>query len=304
MKEESENFLKSIFLSIIIGSFGMYFIWSGMANKIKPLNSYFAKPQPTITNPPIASKPTPPPVDCKVDKCVALTFDDGPDPTLTPQYLKILKDNDIKATFFVIGRSVETYPDVLKQVNADGHQICNHTWSHRSLRSMNEDNIKKELTKTEEAISKAIGGENTKCFRSPFGDMPKKFIKDNLEFTHYGWTGDSSDWRFDNPAKPDKNLKLIDKDFQENGNSVILFHDIHKVGITAVPVLISNLKEKGYKFVTVKDLNFEPGMENMGYTEAKIPNVEVNKEEISPTTTEPMKIKNKRVRLHHNKMKK
>jgi len=107
-------------------------------------------------------------------KKVYLTFDDGPTKTITPKVLDILEEEDVKATFFVIGKSVESYPEIVKRAYEEGHYIANHGYSHDNNKLYkSEESFINEIEKTDEAIGKAIGIENysSHIFRFPNGFM-------------------------------------------------------------------------------------------------------------------------------------
>jgi peptidoglycan-N-acetylglucosamine deacetylase len=198
-------------------------------------------------------------VDCKIAKCVALTFDDGPDPQLTPKYLKILQRENVKATFFVIGRSLNSFPEITKKTAKLGHKICNHTWTHADLAAMSEEAALVELKKTQKEIVKVIG-PNPKCFRAPYGSLPIGLISATT-WLHVGWQADSDDYfRTDSQAQVNYVLNQV----YLNKDPIILFHDIHKVGLQSIPIIIRKLKAKGYTFVTVDDLPLKLHESNTG----------------------------------------
>ena len=88
---------------------------------------------------------------------IAMTFDDGPEPKLTPKLLDILKEKGIKATFFVVGQNAAAYPEILKRAVAEGHEIANHSWSHPNFGKMSDPAVNQELQKTHDAIFQATG---------------------------------------------------------------------------------------------------------------------------------------------------
>ena len=106
------------------------------------------------------------------EKVIALTFDDGPDRDFTPQVLDILKKNDVKATFFVVGENVEWNPEILKRQYNEGHEIGNHTFTHINVSKKGYDDIYKEINNTQQAIKKVIG-EEPKLFRPPYRAISK-----------------------------------------------------------------------------------------------------------------------------------
>ena len=163
-------------------------------------------------------------------KMIALTFDDGPDPTTTPQALSILKKYNAKATFFMVGKNVNAYPDIAKQVRKEGHQIGNHTWNHPQL-----------------AIQKATGVQ-TKIMRPPYGAI-NSAIQYGVDQSYIMWDVDSLDWKSHNTTAILNEVKKAVKP-----GSIILMHDIHQTTIDALPALLDYLKAQGYTFVTVDEL--------------------------------------------------
>ena len=88
---------------------------------------------------------------------LAMTFDDGPHPVNTPKLLDMLKQRNIKATFFLIGKSAKTYPQIVRRILEEGHEIGNHTWTHCSLTSRSDEQIRSELKMSEDALVEAAG---------------------------------------------------------------------------------------------------------------------------------------------------
>src|SRR6195256_5046182 len=115
---------------------------------------------------------------------IAMTFDDGPSATLTPKLLDLLAAHHIKATFFVIGENAADHPEILKRAVAEGHEIANHSWSHPNLGKMSDEAVRRELRKTDETISAAIGVRPT-LFRPPYGSITprqKHWIHDEFGY--------------------------------------------------------------------------------------------------------------------------
>ena len=180
-------------------------------------------------------------------KMIALTFDDGPDPTTTPQALAILKKYNAKATFFMVGKNVSANPDIAKQVRKEGHQIGNHTWDHPQLPKLSLDNAKKEILDTQEAIQKATGVQ-TKITRPPYGAI-NNAIQYGVDQSFIMWDVDSLDWKTHNTTAI---LNEVKKEVKPG--SIILMHDIHQTTIDALPTVLDYLKSQGYTFVTVDEL--------------------------------------------------
>ena len=196
-------------------------------------------------------------------KLVALTFDDGPSPEWTPQILEELRKADVKATFFMLGKHVEAYPDVARAVAAAGHEIGNHTYDHRVLLYFTPAELTNALRRTDEAI-RAATGQTTRCFRPPKAWLTTA-EKEQIRAMGYEtvlWSLNSKDWvRWDD--------KLIVKYLVHHvtGGDIILFHDSGGVfkaqggdrhqTVQAIPRLIKALRAEGYRFVTVSELQKE-----------------------------------------------
>jgi len=183
---------------------------------------------------------------------IALTFDDGPDPKNTPRLLEILKERNIKATFFLLGRSVTTYPQVVRLIVADGHEIGNHTWDHKDLSKLSESACMDELQKTHDAIIAACGVTPT-IFRPPYGNVKMTERKAIMEKFHYPdiiWEVDTEDWK--KPFSSEKVHNTILKDTKPG--SIILCHDIHSWTIDAMPSTLDELKAKGFQFKTITEM--------------------------------------------------
>ncbi|MDU4339291.1 MAG: polysaccharide deacetylase family protein, partial [Streptococcus mitis] len=180
-------------------------------------------------------------------KVVALTFDDGPNPATTNQALDTLSKYGIKATFFVLGKNVSGNEEILKRMKADGHVIGNHSWSHPVLSKLSLDEAKKQITDTEDALTKVLGS-SSKLMRPPYGAITDD-IRNSLDLSFIMWDVDSLDWKSKNEASI---LTEIQREVK-NG-SIILMHDIHAESVNALPKVIDYLKGQGYDFVTIPDL--------------------------------------------------
>lgn len=183
---------------------------------------------------------------------IALTFDDGPDPKNTLRLLALLKERGIKATFYLIGKSVATYPQIVRQIVADGHEIGNHTWDHKDLSRMSDTNCLDELQKTQDAIIAACG-VTPKTFRPPYGNAKlsqRKQIMEKLHCPAIIWEVDTEDWK-----KPFSSQKVHDTILRDTkAGSIILCHDIHAWTIDAMPATLDELKSKGFQFKTISEM--------------------------------------------------
>lgn len=207
------------------------------ADGLKYAPTNVAKPKPV----------TPKPTSLSSTKMVALTFDDGPHPKVTQQILKTLEKYDAKATFFVLGESVNKYPKVLKQVFDEGHEIGNHSYSHAKLTLLPLDQIRFQIQSTDAAV-KALTGENTTVFRPPYGAYDN-IVTSQLKVPKVLWTVDTLDWKHHDSKKT---LQVVQENVK-NG-SIILMHDIHQTTADSLDAILATLEKQGYEFVTVSEL--------------------------------------------------
>jgi peptidoglycan-N-acetylglucosamine deacetylase len=186
------------------------------------------------------------------EKVIALTFDDGPWPQTTAQVLDILKENNIKGTFFVIGQNVKNYPDLVKRVVAEGHIIGNHTW-HHWYHFMNPQTAAYEIDNTTNLIYQTTGIK-TNLFRPPGGIMHNgvaAYARSN-KYALILWSSDSVDY-----SRPSVS-KLINNVFREaKPGGIVLMHDgggNRSQTVQALPQIIANFRKQGYSFVTIPEL--------------------------------------------------
>lgn len=182
---------------------------------------------------------------------IAITFDDGPDPHLTPAILDILDEYSVKATFFVVGKNAKAYPDLIDREIAAGHEIGNHTYSHKYLGGAGC-----ELTKSEISACDSMIFEHdeycTKLFRPPGGIMNDDIpgICTSMGYSVVLWSVDTRDWSGRSaPEIINEIMKHV------TDGAVILMHDGVR-GHTAEALIrvIPELKRSGYEFVTVSEL--------------------------------------------------
>ncbi len=186
-------------------------------------------------------------------KVVALTFDDGPDPQQTPQVLKILKQAQVKATFFVIGRSVEAFPKVAQQIVAEGHIIANHAWSHR-YHHFSAKAAAAEIDRTTAIIEKVTGQANY-WFRPPGGRLDNGLVQyaQRDQQAVMMWSVDPRDWE---PGRSSRGIQTTVVR-QTRPGGIVLLHDgggPRQATIKALPGIIADLKKQGYEFVTIPEL--------------------------------------------------
>jgi peptidoglycan/xylan/chitin deacetylase (PgdA/CDA1 family) len=187
------------------------------------------------------------------DKVVALTYDDGPNPPYTNQLIEILERYQIKATFFVVGKAVEQHPDTVRLILAKGHELGNHSYSHKALISEKPGFIWSEIQKTDQLL-RQLGVKDEIHFRAPYGRklfvLPYFLAK--LHKKNILWTIDSKDYEASNPEMIETCVLE-----QVRPGSIILMHDgggERSHTVVATERLIENLKQKGYSFQTVSNL--------------------------------------------------
>ncbi len=192
-----------------------------------------------------------PPV--KPEKVVALTFDDGPWGESTRNVLKILKEHDVKATFFVVGKHLLMYPEVTAEIVRAGHAVGNHSWSH-TYKPFEPEVAKQEIENTSALIAKQSSAQ-TRLFRPPGGHLETGLVAyaQSKNYAIIMWSVDPHDTKPDATAAEivERTLKAV----QPGG--IILLHDgggDRAVTRAALPTLIRRLRKKGYRFVTVPEL--------------------------------------------------
>jgi peptidoglycan/xylan/chitin deacetylase (PgdA/CDA1 family) len=189
------------------------------------------------------------PVNCRKVKCVALTFDDGPVPQ-TVGVLNTLKRNGARATFFVLGASAQTHPEILRRMVAGGNAVGDHSWNHPMFSKMSLKAIRSQLKRTDTVITRAIGAHR-RLVRPPYGEVNARVRKAaaSLGAPLILWSVDPLDWK-------DRNTKVVTKRVLAavRRNSIVLMHDIHPTSRAAVDGIIKRLQARGYVLVTVPEL--------------------------------------------------
>ena len=182
--------------------------------------------------------------------CVALTFDDGPDPVDTPKLLDILREKNVKATFFVVGKRADQYPEIVRRAWAEGHLVANHTWSHYSLFCfLMPSRLRAEIERGAESVRRSCGFP-PRLFRSPVGQrhpLLGPYLKDaGLEYV--SWTIRTRDTLTANSGVLSR--RILNK---AASGDIILLHD-HLPGgahamLEALPGVIDELRQRGLEFV-------------------------------------------------------
>ena len=184
------------------------------------------------------------------EKKVAITFDDGPNPDYTEELLAGLKERGVNATFFLLGKEVEKYPDIVKDISDGGHLIGTHSYEHVNLSNLSDTAAIEQVDKTNAAIYD-ITGKYPEYIRPPYGCW-----KCNLDYEtkmiEVLWDVDPKDWATDNSGVIAK--RVIDK---VGENDIILLHDASESSVKAAFAIIDELKKEGYTFVTVEEILME-----------------------------------------------
>lgn len=184
-------------------------------------------------------------------KAVCLTFDDAPDAIITPQVLTILAEAHVKANFFVVGKWIED-DALVKRAYQEGHLILNHTWGHRSLTKLTDAEVAQEVKQSEDKLF-AITGKRPAMVRPPFGDLNAAVAK----VLHDGgntivlWSLDTLDWSVKDAADIVSNVT----DNVRPGEIILMHSTLDRdKTVTALPAIISYLKEKGYAFIGLDEM--------------------------------------------------
>jgi peptidoglycan/xylan/chitin deacetylase (PgdA/CDA1 family) len=182
---------------------------------------------------------------------IAITFDDGPHPQNTPRLLDILRARNVKATFYVIGRSVDLYPQVVRRTVAEGHEIGNHTHTHRLLSKLGDDEVRGELSRCRDAVSRAAG-YNMRTMRPPYGGLlqrQRELVHSEFGYPTILWSVDPLDWKRPGPSVVTSRILS-----GTTAGGIVLAHDLHAPTVDAMPATIDGLLKRGFKFVTVSQL--------------------------------------------------
>jgi peptidoglycan/xylan/chitin deacetylase (PgdA/CDA1 family) len=183
---------------------------------------------------------------------VALTFDDGPDPDRTPALLDTLRMLDVRATFFLVGRAVDAHPELAARIVREGHEIGNHTYSHRYLPLARSRSVERELRATDRAVARAAGVV-PRVARPPWGGRSPRNVRvfQRLRKRLVLWDVNSFDWK-GKPATEVAERVLA----RARPGSIILMHEARAGGettIEAVRMLVPALRARGFELVTVSN---------------------------------------------------
>lgn len=181
---------------------------------------------------------------------IAFTFDDGPKPVFTEELLEILKKYDAKATFFLTGKMVERFPELVLAIDRDGHEIGNHTYDHVNVTRLPKDALYIQLTNTKQVI-RNVTGKSTRFFRPPGGDVNETVVRDAQGWGYQTamWTINADDTRVDDPNVIVQWVVNRAKD-----GAIVLMHNGSEAGLEALPRILAILRGQGYRFVTLSEI--------------------------------------------------
>jgi peptidoglycan/xylan/chitin deacetylase (PgdA/CDA1 family) len=181
----------------------------------------------------------------------AITFDDGPHPQNTPRLLDMLRARNIKATFYVIGRSVDLYPQIVRRTVAEGHEIGNHSQTHRLLSKLGDGELRQEMSRCRDAVGRAAGVQ-PRTMRPPYGGLlqrQRELVHAEFGYPVILWSVDPLDWKRPGPSVVSSRILA-----GSSSGSIILAHDLHSQTVDAMPATLDGLLGRGFKFVTVSQL--------------------------------------------------
>jgi peptidoglycan/xylan/chitin deacetylase (PgdA/CDA1 family) len=185
------------------------------------------------------------------DKYIAITFDDGPNPKNTPRLLDMLRARNIKATFYVVGSNVDLYPQIVRRTVAEGHEIGSHSYTHRLLSKMSDEEIRSDLNRCRDAIGRAAGVQ-PRTLRPPYGGLlqrQREWVNAEYGYPIILWAVDPLDWKRPGPSVVCSRILA-----HTTAGSIILAHDLHSQTVDAMPATLDGLLQRGFKFVTVSQL--------------------------------------------------
>jgi peptidoglycan/xylan/chitin deacetylase (PgdA/CDA1 family) len=185
--------------------------------------------------------------DCNVLKCVAITYDDGPG-EFTAGILSELDKYGAKGTFYVLGSLVGVHPELIKQMDSNGHEVANHTWSHPNLAQSSTQKIQQEIANTDITIQKIIQ-KPAHNMRPPYGAINTNVLKSLTKHPVIMWSVDTSDWQHKDVQKT---IQIATTNIKPG--DIILLHDIHASTGSASPAIIKSLTDQGFLLVTVSEL--------------------------------------------------
>ena len=204
---------------------------------------------PSSWEPPFRSYPVPHVEPPPTHPWIALTFDDGPHPR-TEALLSVLREAHVPATFFVVGKMADRYPQIIRDIARDGHELANHTYTHRNLSRLPSDEVIDELEQTREVVQR-LTGQDAYLFRPPGGDFSRRTVRLATQsgYRMVLWNVLTDDVE---GASPRHIRRRILQGAQDG--AIILMHSGIQNTIDILPGVIAELRQRGYNFVTVSAL--------------------------------------------------
>lgn len=179
---------------------------------------------------------------------VALTYDDGPHPEVTPRILDVLRENKSVATFFVLGSRIANHQSIIERIINEGSEIGNHTFGHQDMRSLSKTELDEQITAWQDALKEVDASYQMKLVRPTYG-ATNDFIVKNTSYPLILWSIDTLDW-----SKKDTNYVVETVLNEVTDGSIILMHDMYECTAEATEILVPKLIEMGYQCVTISEL--------------------------------------------------
>mgnify|MGYP002561761332 CR=1 FL=1 len=191
------------------------------------------------------------PQDCGA-KLLAITFDDGPG-KYTADLLDGLAERGVHATFFVNGVNASGWPETLRRIVREGHQLANHTYNHKNLNTCSAKTVQAEIDAVQTLIT-AAGGDENAYIRAPYGNA-NKTVRSVVRAPLIYWSVDPEDWKYRDSETVRQNIEAGVFD-----GAIILVHDIYRTSVDGALAAIDDLLAEGYEFVTVQELLLRRGI--------------------------------------------
>ena len=191
----------------------------------------------------------------------AFTFDDGPSPTITNEVLKVLRDNNARATFFILGQNAKAYPNIVKNIVNSGCEVGSHSYSHKNYAKLTSSEIKSDLSNSVKAIEE-VSGTTVRLFRLPYGSKSDT-VKQSINLPIILWSYDTRDWAYKIKKNDKRSASQIEADRKAIVNKllnsirdgeIVLMHDMNKMTLDVCKEVIPALVKDGWKIVSVSEL--------------------------------------------------
>lgn len=179
---------------------------------------------------------------------VHLTFDDGPNPKYTPEVLDILKDNNLKANFFLVGTNVKAYPNLVERIVREGHDLGGHSMTHKELTKIPFEKAKLEILDSMKEVRRY---KFTDLFRFPYGSFNDRLVQvlTDAGFRNIYWDVDTTDWKYKDKEVILKKFKLRLE--RSRDGAVVLLHDIHPQTVESLKLIVKYLRDRKIKVTKI-----------------------------------------------------